>query len=439
MKRSISSVSRNIRDLFRDQAGATAILFSIMAVGLMGTAGLTIDAGRIYAAKKSFDADTQAAALVGAHALQQANATQSTVQTAVTNWTTANPSTKVTVTNTNVSISCDTATANLPSCNGTTANVANVTRTATVSTNFLKAVGFPSITLTSTSSAAKAGGTAVPLNVMFVLDATGSMGTSTDAGCGTVPGVKGSPSRFQCAEYSIQSVLKTMPTSLDKVGLMIFPGMATQYSPTSHPCTQPNATPYYTTNIKYQIGTTLDATYNTGSGALNDSSPLVQAVGDATASPVVTGCVTAKGGEGSYAAEVLTKAQAALPVVAGTKNVIIFLSDGDFNVTDVSKMSNQTSKMAKQCDQAIAAAQAATAAGTTVYAVAYGASTSGCASSGDTHNPCTTMQAIASDKTRFYSTSSTCQMSGAPNAIPSLPDAFKAITTNLTKPRLVVK
>src|SRR5258708_23653118 len=159
--------------------------------------------------------------------------------------------------------------------------------------------------------------------------------------------------------------------------------------------------------MKYQIGTTLDATYNTGSGALNDSSPLVQAVGDATASPVVTGCVTAMGGQGSYAAEVLTKAQAALPVVAGTQNVIIFLSDGDFNAS-APALSNQTSKVTKQCDQAIAAAQAATAAGTTVYSVAYGASTSGC-SSGDTHNPCTTMQAIASDSTRLYSTDSSCQ------------------------------
>jgi Flp pilus assembly protein TadG len=432
MKRSISSVSRNIRDLFRDQAGATAILFGFMAVGLMGTAGLTIDAGRIYAAKKSFDADTQAAALVGAHALQQTNATQSTVQTAVTNWTTANPSTKVTVTNTNVSISCDTATANLPSCNGTTANVAQVTRTATVSTNFLKAVGFPSITLTSTSSAAKAGGTAVPLNVMFVLDATGSM-NSADAGC-TVPGIT-HPTRFQCAEYSIQSVLKTMPTSLDKAGLMIFPGMATQYSPTSHPCpTQPNSTPYYTTNIKYQIGTTLDATYNNGAGALVSTSPLVQAVGNGTA---LTGCVTAKGGQSSYAAEVLTKAQAALPVVAGTQNVIIFLSDGDYNAS-ATQLSNQTSKVTKQCDQAIAAAQAATTAGTTVYAVAYGAPSSGC-SSGDTHNPCTTMQAIASDKSRFYTTDSSCQMTGSPNAVASLPSAFQSITTTLTKPRLVVK
>ena len=435
MKRSLSSAPRVIRGLLRDQRGVTAVLFGFMAVGAMGTAGLTVDVGQVFVAKKAFDAATQSAALAGAHALLQNNATLSTVTAAVTAWNTANPPSKVTVTNTNVAISCDTATANLPTCNGTTSNVANVTQTATVSTHFLKAFGFPSIALTSTASAAKAGGSAIPLNVMFVLDATASM-NDADSGC-TVPGIT-HPTRFQCAEYSVQSVLKTMPTSLDKAGLMIFPGMATQYSPTSHPCpTQPNSTPYYSANIKYQIGTTLDATYNNGAGALVNTSPLVQAVGNGTSSPVVTGCVTAKGGQGSYAAEVLTKAKAALPVVAGTQNVIIFLSDGDFNAS-ASQLSNTSGKTTKQCDQAIAAAQAATAAGYTVYAVAYGAASSGC-SSGDTHNPCTTMQAIASDKTRFYTTNSSCQMTGSPNAVASLPSAFQSITTTLTKPRLVVK
>jgi hypothetical protein len=224
---------------------------------------------------------------------------------------------------------------------------------------------------------------------------------------------------------------------MDKVGLMVFPGMATQYSPTSHPCpAMPSSTPYYTTNIKYQIGTTLNATYNTGSGTLNDSSPLVQAIGDATAAPPLTGCVTVNSGQSSYAAEVLTKAQAALPVVAGTKNVIIFLSDGDYNANATQLSNHSTSK---QCDQAIAAAQAATAAGTTVYAVAYGAPTSGCSSQGDTHNPCTTMQAIASDSTKFYSTDSSCKITGSPNTIGSLPSQFQGIAASLTKPRLVVK
>jgi Flp pilus assembly protein TadG len=434
MKRTLSSAPRAVRRLLRDRSGATALLFGFMAVGLMGTAGLTVDVGQVFVSKRAFDAATQSAALAGANALLANNANLTTVTAAVTAWNTANPPSKISIGHTSVAISCNTTTANLPTCNGTSSNVATVTQTASVTTHFLRAFGFPTISLASTASAAKAGGSAIPLNVMFVLDATQSM-NDADSGCTGVPGIA-HPTRFQCAMYSIQSVLKKMPTSMDKAGLMIFPGMATQYSPTSHPCaTQPNSTPYYSANIKYQIGTTLDVTYNNGAGALVNTSPLVQAVGNYSATPSVTGCVTAKGGQGSYAAEVLTKAKAALPVVAGTQNVIIFLSDGDFNAS-ASQLSNTSGKSTKQCDQAIAAAQAATTAGYTVYAVAYGAATSGC-SSGDTHNPCTTMQTIASDKTRFYTTSTGCQMTGSPNAVANLPAAFQSITTTLTKPRLV--
>ena len=58
---------------------------------------------------------------------------------------------------------------------------------------------------------------------------------------------------------------------------MIFPGMGTQYSPTSHPCsTQPNSVKYLTANIKYQIHTTLDNTYNDGAGSLVTTSPMVR-------------------------------------------------------------------------------------------------------------------------------------------------------------------
>jgi len=89
-----------------------------------------------------------------------------------------------------------------------------------------------------------------------------------------------------------------------------------------------------------------------------------------------------------------------------------------------------------QDDQAVRSgdygAQAATTAGTKVYSVAYGAASSGC-SSGDTHNPCTTMQAIASDSSLFYSTSSTCKITGSANTVTQLPSIFQAITTTLTK------
>ena len=104
-----------------------------------------------------------------------------------------------------------------------------VTQTATVSTFFLRRIRpvNPSHS-PRRPRLLKAGGNAKPLNVMFVLDATGSMGDA-DSNC-TVPGFTTGDARqrseraFQCALYSIQSVLKVMPASLDKVGLMIFPG-----------------------------------------------------------------------------------------------------------------------------------------------------------------------------------------------------------------------
>ncbi|HEY6981082.1 VWA domain-containing protein [Reyranella sp.] len=432
MKRSKFVVRRSIRDVWRDRNGATLVFIAATLPVLMGAAGLTVDVGRALAAKRAFAAETQAAALAGAYALSDPNWSTSSVQTAVTNWNTANPVAGVTGTGSTATLSCNTSVSNLPSCNGTSPNAVSVTRTGTIPTYFLKALGRSQFTLTSSATATKAGGNAKSVNVMFVLDATGSMSNS-DPGC-TVPGVS-HPTRLQCAQYSIQSVLKVMPTSLDTAGLMIFPGMGSQYSPTKHPCaTQPSSVPYYTTNIKYQIGTTMDSSFNDGNGNLSNSSPLVQAVGNGTS---LTGCVTNKGGQGSFGAEVLAKAQAALPAAkAGTQNVIIYLSDGDYNASK-SELNNQTSHVTKQCDQAIAAAQTITSAGTKIYSVAYGAPTSGC-SSGDTHNPCTTMQSIASDKSLFYTTNSACQISGSANQVSGLPQLFQAITTTFTKPRLLL-
>ena len=422
-----------LREMVRDRKGSTMVIIAALIPGLLGVTGLSIDVGRALAAKKQLDDATQAAAFAGAYALSQPNATATTVTTAISSWMTANAPSGLTILSTTNNLSCDATTSGLPTCNGTNPNVVTVTQTASTSTYFLKALGKTSFALSSTVAAAKAGGIAKPLNVMFVVDATGSMG-STDSNC-TVPGIS-SPSRWQCALYSVQSVLKVMPTSLDKVGLMIFPGMGTQYSPTSHPCaTQPNSVAYLSTGIKYQIGTSLNNTYNNGAGALNSASPMIQAVGIYPTSGGLTPCVTNKGGQGSYAAEVITKAQAALPVETGVQNVIILLSDGDYGAS-LSQLSNQSTKVSRQCGQAVDAARAATNAGTVVYAVAYGSPNTGC-STGDTYNPCTAMQAVASDATKFYTTSTTCKINGSANPVTQLPDIFKAITTTLTRPRLL--
>jgi Flp pilus assembly protein TadG len=438
----------SLRRLLRDRRGATAVIIASMVPATIGVAGLTVDVGRTLAARRALDSSTQAAALAGAYALGTSGT--GAVSTAVTSWTTANPVANVTITATTPTTSCVTSATGLPACDATHHNAVTVTRTGTVSTFLLGALGRSSFELTTTSTAIKAGGNAKPLNVMFVLDATGSMG-SDDSNC-IVPGFndpattkKTTPSRFQCALYSIQSVLKVMPASLDKVGLMIFPGTSTQYSPTSRPCgTQPSSVPYGTSNIKYQIGTTLDSTYNNGGGALLTTSPMVNTVGvyvTKTEGTTLAPCVTNKGGEGRYAAEVISKAHAALPVVTGTQNVIVFLSDGDFGADADNFASSQSSLKDNQCKRAVDAAKAATTAGTKIYSVAYGASTSGCSkdTSGYTplYKPCSTMQTIATDSSTFYTTSATCKINGSVNPVTQLPDIFKAITISLTKPRLI--
>jgi hypothetical protein len=132
-------------------------------------------------------------------------------------------------------------------------------------------------------------------------------------------------------------------------------------------------------------------------------------------------------------------------VVTGTQNVIIFLSDGAFNADSDNFASGQSAKATNQCKQAVEAAQAATTAGTKVYSVAYGASTSTSGSSSCStetgyspkYTACTTMQAIASDSSKFYTTAATCSIAGSANPVAKLPDVFKAITTSLTKPRLI--
>jgi len=444
MKFSIFSIVRPVWNFWRhQQSGSTQVMAASAISGVVAVAGLSIDVGRAYTAKRALSGQTQAAALAGAYALAQANATSSTVSTAVSSWTSANPVSGVTISGTPTpTLSCVTSTSNLPTCSGTNPNVVSFSQTGTVPTYFLKAVGVSSMTVSSTASAAKAGGTVKPFNIMFVVDATGSM-SSADSGC-TVPGIS-SPSRWQCALYSIQSILKVMPTAQDGAGLMIFPGLSSQYSPGSGCSTsnQPGSAHYYATTVKYEIGTSFDNTYNDGSGNLSASSPIVRAVGIFKTSSSTSPCLTNKGGQGSYGAEVITKAQALLAATTNNAtNVIIYLSDGDYSAT-LTNLSGQSSKVANQCAQAVTAAQAATTAGTQVFSVAYGASTSSsssCSTDSPTHiSACTTMQTIASDSSKFYSTDTTCSST---NTFSTLPSVFQAISTTLTsqtKPRLLTQ
>ncbi len=119
------------------------------------------------------------------------------------------------------------------------------------------------------------------------------------------------------------------------------------------------------------------------------------------------------GGEGTYYAGAIYAAQASLVAAKaanpGSQNVMIILSDGDSNASkaqlagSASTTSGVYPSTKNQCHQAVTAAQAATAAGTMVYTVAYGADSSGCSTDSPSISPCQTMQQMASDSAKFFS------------------------------------
>jgi hypothetical protein len=229
---------------------------------------------------------------------------------------------------------------------------------------------------------------------------------------------------------------------------------------------------------------------------LNTSSKLVKAAGGGT-----SGCGGMQpsnfdGDYGTYYAGALYAAQAALLAEQsknpGSKNIMVILGDGDSNSPNSSSSPDSnspgipsTTAQATQsltsssytypasyllatsngtypswngeCGQAVDAAKyAATYSGnpTTIYTIAYGASSSsGCSSdqSAGTHQgitPCQTLQQMSTGwtsgaKTYFYSDyyapggDSGCQAADKNNQVTSLNSIFEAIATDLTSVRLI--
>ncbi len=204
------------------------------------------------------------------------------------------------------------------------------------------------------------------------------------------------------------------------------------------------------TAATYQITTYLSnysSTNKTG-GALNTSSALTIAAGGKS------GCngLQTPGGTGTYYAGAIYAAQSSLMAAKvanpGSLNALIILSDGDASSTKITggtHSGNAYGSLDDQCQQAIAAAKAATAAGTTVYAIAYGAASSGCST--DTSgtlkglSPCTALKNMASTNANFYSDATASQNKGqcTSTANPSLTlnGIFQQVATSFTVARLI--
>jgi len=453
----------NLQRARGDQRGQSMLLVMAAIIALLGAAALAVDTGRIYYAYQQLQASTQAAALAGASVLGASTAADAI--SAATNYsgTGGNLNAQSNLNATMVAgypqVKCLTSISLPCSASPANANAIVVQQQATVPATFARVLGFSTFTIKATATASARGGYTTPYNVAIILDTTASMNSNdNDSLCGK--------SRLNCAKAGIQILLQTLspcPLGLsscgtastdtataganvanpvDEVGLYVFPGLtSTTEVPKDYTCPSQNpATTHYNNGPVYQV-IAFSSDYRVSDTApLNTSSDLVTAVGGASC-----GGVAAPGGQGTFYAGAIDAAQAALVANSrpNTRNALIILSDGDANASQT-QMGGVASSYpnTQECHQAITAAQNASAAGTIVYSVAYGATSSGCST--DTNppiTPCQTMEQIASSPQNFFSDytasggSSSCVSASRP--VTGLNEIFKQIGEDLTVARLI--
>lgn len=447
-----------------DESGQVLPMVAVMLVSLLGMAGLVLDVGHAYYCHRELQMASDAAALAGAGSLlgttPQFTATFYSAVSGGQNqrsnlenvkMVSGYPKLRCLTTLKDQGVACA-----APS----NANAITVVQQATVPMYFAKLFGKSTMTISASATAAMRGAGTTPTNVMIVLDSTGSMNNfDSDSNC--------AGTRESCAQAGVRVLMSSLSpcgtsivdcgtatngnveNAVDKVALMTFPGLSSAADAANeYNCSgaRPRIAPYsYPTLPTYQV-VNWSSDYRTSSSAksLASKSNLVVAAGG------VSGCsgLQSIGGDGTYYAGVIYAAQAALQAIAtkGTQNVMIVLSDGDANapanvMPGASTTSGTYPSTKNQCAQAVTAAQAATAAGTRVYTIAYGATSGGCYTDASGITPCQTMQQMASSPQYFYSDYTAAAGNGAcvsaSQPVSGLNQIFTQIASGLTLARLI--
>ena len=441
-----------VHRLCKDQRGQVLPIVAFLMVSMLGFTGLVIDFGHVYFTHRLLQNSTDAAALAGAQSLP--NTTAATVATQFSsvsgNKNAYSNLQNVTMVSGYPQVKClSTLTGQgIPCVAPANANAVQVKQQVSVPTYFLKLFGFPSVQLTATATASMRGAAVAQYNVAIIVDATASMkDTDKDSNCNST--------RISCALSGVRILLSGLTpcaasgcsSAFDRVSLYVFPGVTSGTAKYDYNCSSstPTSVKYSTAMPSSSAGVYQIIPFSSDYRSSNTSTSLSTSSNLVVASAGKSSCsgVQAVGGQGTFYAGVINAAQADLvaeqTTYPTTQNVMILLSDGDAEASSSQLSGYSTSK---ECQQAVTAANNATAAGTRVYAIAYGAEASGCGNDVSPYkNPCYTMQHIASDASTFFSDytatggSSSCISASRPTT--SLNQIFTEIVGDLSVARLI--
>jgi Putative Flp pilus-assembly TadE/G-like/von Willebrand factor type A domain len=358
-RRSLPVVPRTHRARSGSQLGQTLPLVVVFMFTMLIFAGLVIDLGNAYRVQRALQASADAAAAGGAGELTLAyppnvgDATAAAVRYGSQSGG-ENPIPGVPGSDVNESVNVDCESQDGFDCTLGHPNTVTVEETAKVPTYLLNLLGFDSITLKAHAQACSPCG-GLPLDVMIVLDRTGSMSAS---------------SKMPKAKDGIKAFLSTMDPAVDNVGLAVLPpapssGAACQ-SVDSYFSGRNYGGTYSLPGAAYTV-VPLSNSYATTTGNLVDSSPLVSTVN----------CVQ-PGGNTAYA-EAIDAAYKELQDDGrpDAQKAIVILSDGAANIGP-SYLPGTSPYLTTPCRQGATSAGAAKAAGVLVYSIAYTADGDDC-------------------------------------------------------------
>jgi hypothetical protein len=375
----------------------------IAMVALLGTAAIVMDVGSAWYAKRQVQASADAAALAGAQKLPDITLATSSATTY------AGLNTPKNLSNVAVKITTRCSATSSAWCGSSStfqANTIAVTESATSPTWFAKMLGFSDFKVSAVATACQPCSSA-PVDIMLVVDRTGSMCDPTD------PANPGRSQDGACVDLNnakdgVKMMLGIMDPSIDTIGLVAFPPFDPTTSSSNEVCDQ-DARPSsltingmsgvdagsYDDSTRMYLNDALGSTFKApGASVLNPASSLVQHMTDDTQS--TQNCIRSFGST-SYD-EALKAGQAEL-VKNGRKGVpkfLVFMTDGEanegsywngvtphglepdlgdpttsFNMSPANSASSVNPGDAQPCQSAIDAAKAIKAAGTTIYTIGY--------------------------------------------------------------------
>jgi hypothetical protein len=301
----------------RGDRGQVLPLIVLFAFVLLGFTGLAIDFARVWVVRQQLERAVDAAALAAGQKLpdtttgyaQAVSYAGTGTANSVGGWgVTASPAT---VTYECVSHAPDYTAGSTPTCltdtsgancnptgsatptpsGVTTCNAVKVTETATVKTSFLSLFR-KSFTISESSTAAARGGVPNPLNVVVIVDTSGSMGPpdapSGDPICTApvagIPSTSESPDKLDCAKAGVRAMLQALepcstdvpagspcPNIADEVGLVVFPAITgTLTTVTSPVC---SGSPQHCTTGTYGLQSSVNSAYETDETSCPSSAP----------------------------------------------------------------------------------------------------------------------------------------------------------------------